>query len=104
MISLLYFPSGSEGVSEYGFRIPEGLHRCTTKTETFFLKQNIPEYHTKLYGKCGDANQEQECMRNYHLYKLNALNAMLVVADAQCKNCYVEPYKDGPQEGGSKSI
>ncbi len=32
---LFYYPSPSEAVSEYGFEVPEGLHRCTTNTTTW---------------------------------------------------------------------
>lgn len=100
LISILLLPSEAGSVSEFGFPIPEGIHRCTTKTTTFSLNPNHSKskFHSRVLGKCKN-NAEFECMRDFHLYKLDSINALLIVADPKCENCRFDPYKDKPEEG-----
>ena len=85
-------------VSEYGYTIPEGLHRCSTKTTSWFLKPDVPgKYRDRLESTCDGA----PCIRDFHMYKMQNINALLVIADPAdiCKLCPVKPYFDRPVEG-----
>ena len=43
-ILTLWLPNlGESSLVEFGSAIPEGLHRCTTKTSNWYLKQEFPE-------------------------------------------------------------
>ena len=92
-------PSTVEAVAEYGFEMPEGLHRCTSKTSTWYLNENSsPEYHERMSSvNCGGS--AVECKRDYHLYKLSKINALFIVSDARCEACYLPPFATGSDEG-----
>ena len=89
----------SEAITEYGFKVPEGLHRCTTQTSTWSLKADIAnEYHRRLAFPC-DPDDAEDRNRDYHLYKMSNINGLLIVIDPIVQSCKGEPYKNGPQEG-----
>lgn len=92
-------PAPAEAVAEYGFEMPEGLHRCTSKTSSWYLKaDSAPEYHERMSSvNCG--GNAVECKRDYHLYKMSKINALFIVSDARCEACYLPPFAVGADEG-----
>jgi len=90
-------PTTTSAVSEYGFVMPEGLHRCATNTTYWGMRKNAPSaQHRTLVSKCGAGSGE--CRRDYHVYALSRINAALAVVDPKCGGCFEAPYKDGPVE------
>ncbi len=89
-------------MSEYGFEVPEGLHRCTTNTTTWSVKPSAPlQIHSQLTSDCNASSSvSSECRRDLHVYLLEDINVILAVADPKCDACFEQPYKDGPVEGG----
>ena len=65
LLAALYFPiEEAEAVSEYGYKIAEGLHRCTTKTSNWynflfpFAERgfSLPiEYYDSIEGRLSDS-------------------------------------------------
>jgi hypothetical protein len=83
-------------VSEYGYRIAEGLHRCTTKTSNWFLNESSPVlYRDRISATCDGF----DCNRTFHLYRMKNINGILIVADNKCSFCKGKSYFDGPVEG-----
>ncbi len=98
-MSLVLFPSSSSALSEYGFELPQGVHRCTTKVSTWHLSEAAKsEYHGRVSSRCNDV----ECKRDFHVFLLPSLNAVLVVAEPRCDTCHVPAdLTDEPVEGRS---
>ena len=143
----LWLPKlGEASIFEFYSAIPEGCHRCTTKTSNWYLKpelfqggeksvlaefypcdiENIKEDNTsneETYEGSGeevrsiensssstknskDLNNkicEKDDIRRYHLYRMQNINAMLIVVDPPEKphkfDGKREEYGDGPIEG-----
>ena len=93
----LYIPVDEvSAVSEYGYKIAEGLHRCTTKTSNWYLNESSPVlYRDRISSVC----DRIECNRTFHLYRLKNINGLLIVADNKCSYCKGRFYFDGPVEG-----
>ncbi len=103
--------SPAEAVSEYGFEVPEGLHRCTTNTTTWSLRPGAPrELHSQMTSECNTSSttsasaKQSDCRRDLHVYILRDINAILAVADPKCDACFEEPFKDGPVEGSVYTV
>ena len=47
----------------------------------------------------GGVDNAVSCRRDFHVYVMSNINGMLIVADPKCARCFVQAYKDGPQEG-----
>ena len=97
LLASLYIPIDEVGaVSEYGYRIAEGLHRCTTKTSNWFLNESSPVlYRDRISATCDGF----DCNRTFHLYRMKNINGILIVADNKCSFCKGKSYFDGPVEG-----
>ena len=90
-----------ESVSEYTKQVTEGLHRCTTKTEHWEWNTTAPfEVYDKIDANCQGI--QNSCKRMMYSYKLNNLNALMVIADPLCISCKLTPRFDGPLEGKTK--
>ena len=129
---------------EFGNSIPEGLHRCTTKTSNWFLKPEVLkagdqiEDNFKVYCtqppqqrqhnrpskdkgcvSSPESNEtqieiklleeEKNCDRIYHLYKMKTVGAIFIVAEKP-RTTVVTPsdefdqFTDVPVEGQSIHI
>merc|ERR1712079_318205 len=62
------------------------------------LREDISsDYHVRMDSSCNGG--ENECNRDFHLYKLSEINALLIVADPKCEACRFDPEFDvGPVE------
>lgn len=91
--------TSSEAASEYTKQVTEGLQRCTTKTKHWEWKDTPTSaiHHDRVDLTCKGIH----CVRNVHSYKLQSLNAILVVADPPqwCAFCKPKLIFDGPVEG-----
>lgn len=96
LLSVSFMSETTEALSEYSFRMPEGMHRCSTNTSYWALNSKLVanDFHQRIFG-----DECKKCNRDYHLYKLENINSLLIVSDPQCANCHVPSYKDKPIEG-----
>lgn len=97
-LAMLTQPSeATGGASVYTKQVTEGLHRCTTQTKHWEWNSTNPVYHGRVDLTCKDI----PCVRNVHTFRLQYLNAILVVADSPqlCSSCRPSLIFDGPLEG-----
>ena len=123
----LYMPvSVDSSLLEFGNSIPDGLHRCTTKTSNWFLKPEVfqpgdlKEDNFRVFCSLNthvrekDCNEtsttttttempEKNCNRIYHLYRMKSINAILIVAETPRTTSTVDgvydEFSDMPVEG-----
>ncbi|XP_059090756.1 voltage-dependent calcium channel subunit alpha-2/delta-2-like isoform X2 [Tigriopus californicus] len=95
LLSVPFLSETSDALSEYSFRMPEGMHRCSTNTSYWALNSKLVanDFHQRISGE-----ECKECKRDYHLYTLENINSLLIVSEPQCANCHVPSYKDKPIE------
>lgn len=85
-----------QGVNEYTKQVTEGLHRCTTRTQHWEWK-GPQNYQGRLDLDCKGI----PCVREIHTFKLQHINAVLLVAEPpqKCQFCRPPLIFDGPLEG-----
>ena len=100
---MVLYSEPTAAISEYTFKMPVGMHRCTTTSSFWFLNPK-KSLQSEFHGRIAKITDCKGCKRDYHVYKLEAVNALFVVADPDCEGCPAKQFGARPEEGETRPV